>query len=69
MAQQWCVDYGILPREEAAELHAKCLKRRGKTVSSPEVKKKKSKPKIMKEEGAEPGLQVSSGDAVGQAVL
>ena len=32
MAQEWCVNYGVLSREDASKLHRKVMKRKGKPV-------------------------------------
>jgi hypothetical protein len=52
MAQQWCVDYGVLSEEEAAKIHKKIMKRKaaakgtsssGGSSSSPAPKSEKKK--------------------------
>lgn len=71
MAQEWCVAYGVLSYKESKRLSEKVLNRkrqqRGLPAASPT--KKAKKPKIIKEEGTEPDLQVSSGDGVGTMSL
>ena len=71
-----CVDYGVLPREEAERYHRICLQRKGKLKASgaaspsPAPKAaKKPKPRVVKEELDLPDMQVSGGDAIGQAIL
>jgi hypothetical protein len=69
-----CVEYGILPEQEAEQLCKKILKRKGKSpgsvVSSPTpVKKKKKAVKVMGDDGADPDMQISSGDGIGRVVL
>ncbi|GKY95094.1 hypothetical protein MPSEU_000473400 [Mayamaea pseudoterrestris] len=73
MAQQWCVDYGVLSVDEAEKVYNICLKRKGKlkvlSSPSPPPKKKKTKAKVIKEETDGPDLQVSGGDGIGRVVL
>lgn len=69
-----CVEYGVLPEPEAERLYKMILKRKGKSMPSaaspaPPMAKKKRKPKLMDDEGFDPDMQVSSGDAIGRAVL
>jgi hypothetical protein len=69
-----CVEYGILPEQEAEQLYKKILKRKGKgpgaAVSSPTPVKKKKKPvKVIGDEGVDPDMQLSSGEGIGRAVL
>ena len=68
-----CVNYGVLPYEEAAKLYKRLLKRKkgGSAAAAVDVApvKKKKKPKIIKEEGGDPDMQISGDSAVGRAVL
>ena len=68
-----CVEYGVLPEPEAERLYKLILKRKGKSMPSAAspapMAKKKRKPKLMDDEGFDPDMQVSSGDAIGRAVL
>ena len=74
LAQEWCVNYGVLPEEEAAKLYKKMLKRKknggtaASSSSSAPVKKKK-KAKVIKEEGFDPGMQLAGAEAVGSSVI
>lgn len=74
-----CVDYGILPIEEAEKLHQKCLKRKGKLKGTASAlspvkdtlvtkRKKKKKAKLLADDDG-PDMQILSGDAVGKVVL
>ncbi|CAB9513565.1 expressed unknown protein [Seminavis robusta] len=78
MAQEWCVAYGVLPEDEAQKYYKKVLKRKGKgasasaassSKSSSAPAKKKKKAKVVKEEGADPDMQVSGAQAVGRSVI
>lgn len=69
-----CVAYGILPEEEAEKVYKKVLKRKkggiSSSVSSPaRLNKKKKKGKVIKEESADPGMQVSGGSGIGISVI
>lgn len=71
-----CVEYGVLPHDEAERVYQLVLERKRKGGSSIAVsssstpkKKKKKKPTIVKDEGVDPDMQVSGGDAIGKAVL
>mmetsp|Transcript_19519 Transcript_19519/g.26785 ORF Transcript_19519/g.26785 Transcript_19519/m.26785 type:complete len:122 (-) Transcript_19519:218-583(-) len=77
MAQEWCVNYGVLPSEEAAKLFKVVTKRKknqksGVPVSpSPTKKPKKSskKKKILREDGFEAGMQVGGSEGMGNAAI
>lgn len=45
MAQEWCVLYGILTREEAFKVHTIVCKRQGKPLPIPEKSPEKKKQK------------------------
>lgn len=69
-----CVNYGVLPHDEAARLFKVVTARKkklrlsgGAVAASP--KKKRSKPKLVKEEAADPDMQISGAERVGSAVL
>jgi hypothetical protein len=70
-----CVNYGVLPHDEAERLFEKVTKRKrkqrlgGGAASPSPVKKKKKKAKVLKEEAVDPEMQVSSGEAIGRASL
>ena len=65
----------MLPHDEAAKLYKKVLKRKATKGSEPLLspKKKKKKPKLIKEEGVDPDVPMSTsgggGEAIGSAVL
>ena len=53
MAQEWCVNYGVLSREEAKKIYEQVVtrKRGGKASSSPvSVKSEKKRVKVVKDE-------------------
>lgn len=70
MAQEWCIQYGVLPYDEAAEIYELVMARKqqrkavggGRIIASTEVTKpNKKKPKIIKEEGVQPDVPTSDG--------
>lgn len=71
MAQEWCVNYGVLPKEEAAVLHKKMIKRKktggtgaSATTSSASNGHKKSRGK-KKHAGFDPGVDVVVSEGIG----
>lgn len=74
MAQEWCVNYGVLPLVDAERLYKVILKRKGKAVpssitsKSKDVKKKKIKKEI-KEEIDDIDMNAGGGDIIGGIVL
>lgn len=75
MAQEWCVNYGVLPIADAERLYKLILKRKGKVApsstsssSSKDVKKKKIKKEI-KEEVDDIDMNVGGGDILGGMIL
>ena len=71
-----CVEYGVLPVDEAEKIYKKVLKRKrggGGAASSPApssaAKKKKKKAKLLADDAVDPDMQISKGEAVGRAVL
>lgn len=74
-----CISYGILPNDEAEHIWQKLQERKrrlkmgGGDLTPPPAAKKKSKgvksSKAIKEEGYDPELQISAGDAIGRASL
>mmetsp|Transcript_1803 Transcript_1803/g.2702 ORF Transcript_1803/g.2702 Transcript_1803/m.2702 type:complete len:134 (+) Transcript_1803:108-509(+) len=80
MAQEWCVNYGVLPKEEAAYLNKKVMarKKRGGTApsssssknSSAKKSRKSSSSKIVADVAVSAGLQVGTGgEGMGSAAL
>lgn len=73
MAQEWCVNYGVLSREDAAKLHRKVMKRKGKPVkesaneSSGAGSKKKRKVKSEPVDGpaVDAGLSAGGDEGLG----
>lgn len=72
MAQEWCVNYGVLPRSEAERLYKIIMKRKGKVVqtasSKSDVKKKKVKKEI-KEEVDDIGMNIGGDEIVGGVTM
>jgi hypothetical protein len=74
MAQEWCVNYGVLPRSEAERLYKIIMKRKGKVIDSSsssskgDVKKKKVK-KEMKEEVDDIGMNVGGDEILGGVTM
>ena len=68
-----CVQYGVLPHDEAERLHKVVMKRkkqmRGGVASPSPAKKKKKKAKVIKEEADDMDMQVGGAEQVGSAVL
>uniref|UniRef100_A0A7S0BYE2 Uncharacterized protein n=1 Tax=Proboscia inermis TaxID=420281 RepID=A0A7S0BYE2_9STRA len=76
MAQEWCVNFGVLPRKESSKLYKKIMERKGMKRSAPSVssssvvrKKKKSKSNIIRDDGVDVGMQVRGDEAMGSAVM
>ena len=72
MAQEWCVNYGVLSREDATKIHRLVLKRKGKPApasnksSSSAKKKKKRKVKSeLIEEAVDVGLSTGGDEGMG----
>lgn len=76
MAQEWCVNYGVLSREDASKLHRKIMKRKGKpikdstssrndsTSSAKKKKKVKSEP-VDDDQAVDVGLSAGGDEGVG----
>ncbi|CAJ1942554.1 unnamed protein product [Cylindrotheca closterium] len=76
MAQEWCVNYGVLPTKKAAKLHAIVMDRKKKqrvggmqSSSSSSAPPKKKKAKIVKEEAVDTELQLPGGEGLASAAL
>ena len=78
MAQEWCLNYGVLHLEEAEKLYKIVLKRKGNVgssiTSSGSSKKKiksprKKKPIIHKQESEDPDLQIGGEEGIGTTKL
>ncbi|KAL7468337.1 hypothetical protein ACHAXS_008551 [Conticribra weissflogii] len=76
MAQEWCVNYGVLPEEEAAKAYKKVLKRKGKqkpgtstNISSTSVKKAKKTKKIIGDVEYDAGMDAGGDEGIGIAAL
>lgn len=59
MAQEWCVNYGVLPYDEAADVYEQVLQRKKKgkasgMLASPPRQAPKKKKKIIKDEPVDP---------------
>mmetsp|Transcript_20198 Transcript_20198/g.56293 ORF Transcript_20198/g.56293 Transcript_20198/m.56293 type:complete len:113 (-) Transcript_20198:1634-1972(-) len=75
MAQEWCINYGVLSHKKAEKLHKIVTTRKrqvrtggGAAVVSPAPKKKKSR--LVKEEGIDPDMAGSGGyEGVGRRSL
>jgi len=70
MAQEWCVAYGVLARDEAQKLYKVILKRKGQvaapsSASSSKTKVKKEKKRIVKEEMDDVGMGAGGSEGVG----
>lgn len=62
----------MLPHKEADRLNKEVTERKRNTrlgISSPSPQKKKTKVKVLKEEGHDPDMTTSSGDAIGRAII
>uniref|UniRef100_A0A7S2U999 Uncharacterized protein n=1 Tax=Attheya septentrionalis TaxID=420275 RepID=A0A7S2U999_9STRA len=78
MAQEWCVNYGVLPTEEAAKMYKKVLKRKqnkGGTASSSttsgsakKVKKTKTK-RVLDDVGYDADMQLGGAEGMGSKAL
>eukprot|EP00594_Rhizosolenia_setigera_P016963 CAMPEP_0178953798 /NCGR_PEP_ID=MMETSP0789-20121207/8621_1 /TAXON_ID=3005 /ORGANISM="Rhizosolenia setigera, Strain CCMP 1694" /LENGTH=123 /DNA_ID=CAMNT_0020635101 /DNA_START=190 /DNA_END=561 /DNA_ORIENTATION=- len=70
MAQEWCVHYGVCPKEEAETLYLAMMQRKGKKVSpSKSPSRKRKKVKVEKEESFDTGLTIGGDEAIGEATL
>jgi uncharacterized protein YycO len=73
MAQEWCVNYGVLLRSEAERLYKIIMKRKGKVVqnssSKSDVKKKKKVKKEIKEDVDDIGMNVGGDEIVGGVTM
>jgi hypothetical protein len=74
MAQEWCVAYGVLPREQASQLYKQIMERKKGIKSSspvppsPAVKPKKKKIKVSNDDD-DPDMPMSGGEGIGRASL
>mmetsp|Transcript_2295 Transcript_2295/g.2752 ORF Transcript_2295/g.2752 Transcript_2295/m.2752 type:complete len:110 (-) Transcript_2295:180-509(-) len=75
MAQEWCVNYGVLPEAEAKKLFKLVTERKKKKGSStaaaatpPKKKKKVTKTKVLSD-SADPDMQMSGPERIGSTVL
>lgn len=71
-----CVNYGVLPEEEAAEAYKKVLKRKGKqksgtsiSTSSTSVKKVKKTKKVIGDVEFDAGMDAGGDEGIGVAAL
>ncbi len=71
-----CVNYGVLPEEEAAKAYKKVLKRKGKqkpgtstNISSTSVKKAKKTKKIIGDVEYDAGMDAGGDEGIGIAAL
>jgi hypothetical protein len=83
MAQEWCVNWGVLPEEEAAKIHKKILKRKAdvKSINSggsspaPKSEKKKSSSKkkkikkVLDEVEFDAGMGTGGDEGIGVSAL
>lgn len=74
MAQEWCVNYGVLSREEATKLYKVVMKRKGKPISSSSAssispKKKKKKVKVEEGEAVDAGLSAGGDEGMGTIAM
>lgn len=73
MAQEWCVNYGVLSYEQAEEMYEMVQERKRRMrvglPASPVAKqqKKKKKVKVIKEEAAD--VVVSRSDGIGRTTI
>lgn len=73
MAQEYCLNYGILDEEEAAKLYKAYCKRKGKpmttTSKTSSAKKVKKEKKIIKEEVDDVGMSVGGSEGMGEVTM
>lgn len=79
MAQEWCVNYGVLPEEEAAKLYKKIMKRKAAVKSaggssSPARKKsasssKKKGKKVLDDVEFDAGMGAGGDEGIGIGAL
>ncbi len=73
MAQEWCVNYGVLSREEATKLYKVVMKRKGKPISSSSATsispKKKKKVKVEEGEAVDAGLSACGDEGMGTIAM
>lgn len=75
MAQEWCVNYGVLSHEDASKLHKVVMKRKGKPISSSpgrssnNSKKKKKKVKVESGEAFDVGLNAEGAEGIGMVAM
>jgi hypothetical protein len=74
MAQEWCVAFGVLSKDEAGKLHKIVLKRKGKVApssssSSSSTKKVKKERKLVKEEADDVGMDVGGSEGMGAVTM
>jgi hypothetical protein len=67
MAQEWCVAYGVLARDEAQKLYKIILKRKGQGAapSSASKTKVKREKKMVKEEMDDVGMHAGGSEVAG----
>lgn len=71
MHQIRCVNYGVLPEDEAKRIFKIMLARKGTKgiVSSPTAKKSSKKAKVEKDIGVEADLQIPGAERVGSSSM
>lgn len=77
MAQEWCVNYGVLSREEASKLYKVVMKRKGKPIpsssnsksSKTSTKKRKMKVKSEHDEAIDVGLSAGGDEGMGTVAM
>jgi hypothetical protein len=71
MAQEWCVNYGVLPRSEAERLYKIIMKRKGKVIETSSSKSdvKKKVKKEIKEEVDDIGMNVGGDEILGGVTM
>ena len=77
MAQEWCVNYGVLNYEDASKLHRIIMKRKGKPIKSSSTAssssggstRKKKKVKVESNEAVDVGLNANGGEGIGMVAM
>mmetsp|Transcript_9984 Transcript_9984/g.12591 ORF Transcript_9984/g.12591 Transcript_9984/m.12591 type:complete len:111 (-) Transcript_9984:360-692(-) len=75
MAQEWCVNYGVLNYEDASKLHKIIMKRKGKPIKSTSSPgrnsnlKKKKRVKAEPDEAVDVGLNADGGEGIGMVAM
>jgi len=73
MAQEWCVAYGVLSKDEAGKLYKIILKKKGQIApsssSSKKVKKERNNTRMLKEEPDDVGMGIGGSEGVGAVTM